>query len=100
MDPFKATSYERLLGAVVTTVNINIFRRYKKEYIPGWSDASEHLYQEFFHNGNQQIADELIERQTITITQYLVALYVSSMPRQQKDHEYMNRANKLNRDGS
>lgn len=29
-------------------------------YISGWSDASEHLYQEFLDTGNQKIGDKLI----------------------------------------
>lgn len=36
-------------------------RCYRKKYIPGWSETSEQLYQEFLETGNQEIAEELVQ---------------------------------------
>ncbi|KAG5898137.1 hypothetical protein JTB14_033994 [Gonioctena quinquepunctata] len=33
---------------------------YRKEYIPGWTEESERLYEEFCEDGRQEIADELL----------------------------------------
>ncbi|KAG5893755.1 hypothetical protein JTB14_001200 [Gonioctena quinquepunctata] len=35
-------------------------RGYRKEYIPGWSQNSDELYQHFLETGDQEIADELL----------------------------------------
>lgn len=54
-------NYDRFTGAVISTAKKHIPRGYRREYIPGWSEESENLYQEFLESGDNDIADELLE---------------------------------------
>lgn len=58
--PPTSENYERFTGAVISTAKKHIPRGYRKEYVPGWSENSEALYQNFLETGDQEIADELI----------------------------------------
>lgn len=58
--PPKGTNYERLKGAIISAAKAAIPRGYRKEYIPGWSDESEKLYERFCEDGKREIADELL----------------------------------------
>ncbi|XP_072395286.1 uncharacterized protein [Diabrotica undecimpunctata] len=53
-------NYHRFVGAVLSVAKKHIPRGYRKEYIPGWSENSEELYQSFLETGDQEIADELL----------------------------------------
>ncbi|XP_030754581.1 uncharacterized protein LOC115881295 [Sitophilus oryzae] len=58
--PPKSHNYGRFGKAVITTAKKCIPRGFRKEYVPGWSDDMEQLYQEFQNNGDSEIADELL----------------------------------------
>lgn len=58
--PPTSDNYNRFVDLVISTAKKTIPRGYRKEYIPGWSDTSENLYQEFLESGNQEIADDLL----------------------------------------
>lgn len=58
--PATSNNYNRFVGAVTSTAKKCIPRGYRKEYIPGWSQNSEELYQIFLESGDQEIADELL----------------------------------------
>lgn len=53
-------SYDRFVGAVISTAKKNVPRGYRKEYVPGWNDRCENLYQEFTETNDREIADELL----------------------------------------
>ncbi|KAG5893687.1 hypothetical protein JTB14_021983 [Gonioctena quinquepunctata] len=44
----------------MTTAKAAIPRGYRKVYIPGWTEESERLYEEFCEDGRQEIAEELL----------------------------------------
>lgn len=46
-------NYGRFLGAVISTAKKHIPRRYRKEYVPGWSQNSGALYQNFLVTGER-----------------------------------------------
>ncbi|XP_072392313.1 uncharacterized protein [Diabrotica undecimpunctata] len=58
--PPKSQNYGRLTGAIITSAKATIPRGYRKEYIPGWTEPSEKLYEEYCEDGKQEIADELL----------------------------------------
>lgn len=58
--PPEPENYNRFIGAVISAANKYIPRGYRKEYIPGWNEHSEHLYEEFKESGDQEVADNLL----------------------------------------
>lgn len=52
--------YERFIGTVIATAKKFIPRGFRREYIPGWNEETETLYQEFIVSGDSEIADELL----------------------------------------
>ncbi|VEN59836.1 unnamed protein product [Callosobruchus maculatus] len=58
--PPKSSSYDRFIKAVITTAKRCIPRGFRREYVPGWNDDIERLYQEFKNSGDSEIADELL----------------------------------------
>lgn len=58
--PPRHTCYSRFVSAIISTAKKHIPRGYRKQYIPGWNEESETLYNEFVQSGEQEIADELI----------------------------------------
>ncbi|XP_072392207.1 uncharacterized protein [Diabrotica undecimpunctata] len=58
--PLKSQNYGRLTGAIITSAKATIPRGYRKDYIPGWTEQSEKLYEEYCEDGKQEIADELL----------------------------------------
>lgn len=59
--PPVSTNYVRFAGAIISTAKKCIPRGYREEYIPGWSQSSEILYQNFLETGNQETADQLLQ---------------------------------------
>lgn len=58
--PPVAANYNRFVGAIISTAKKHIPRGFRKEYIPGWSEQSEQLYQDFVDSGDPEIADDLL----------------------------------------
>lgn len=58
--PPTSKNYARFVGAVISTAKKCIPRGYREEYIPGWSQNSEELYQNFLETGDQEVADQLL----------------------------------------
>lgn len=58
--PPKANNYERLVGAIICAAKKAIPRGYRKEYIPGWDETCEQLYEEFLKTHDQQTANDLL----------------------------------------
>ncbi|KAG5897366.1 hypothetical protein JTB14_022074, partial [Gonioctena quinquepunctata] len=46
--------------AVIRSAKKSIPRGYREEYIPGWNEQREELYNQFLESGDQEIADELL----------------------------------------
>lgn len=53
-------NYARFAGAVHRTAKRCIPRGYREEYIQGWSQSREVLYQNFVETGKKKIADQLL----------------------------------------
>lgn len=53
-------AYERFVGAVISAAKKHIPRGFRREYIPGWSEESENLYQQFIESNDHEIADQLL----------------------------------------
>lgn len=53
-------NYERFRGAIIATAKKHIPRGHRKQYIPGWSEESQNLYEEYLETGESDIADELL----------------------------------------
>lgn len=58
--PPMSKNYSRFIGAVTSTAKKCIPRGFRREYVPGWSQNSEDLYQNFLETGDQEVADELL----------------------------------------
>lgn len=48
------------MKAVVASAKKFIPRRYRKEYIPGWNEKCEKLYEQFIKDKNSDIARDLL----------------------------------------
>jgi len=59
MSP-EAKNYNRFTGVLTGIAKKHIPRGYRKEYIPGWSQESEDLYNEYQETNDNLIADELL----------------------------------------
>ncbi|XP_060524498.1 uncharacterized protein LOC132700921 [Cylas formicarius] len=53
-------NYDRFIGAVISSAKKHVPRGYRKEYVPGWNENSDRLYQQFLDSGDGEIADELL----------------------------------------
>lgn len=49
------------MGLIIAISKKHMPRDYRKDYIPGWNEISENLYQEFIDR-NVEIADDLLIR--------------------------------------
>lgn len=58
--PPTAENYDRFVGATITAAKKHIPRGYRKEYLPGWNEESEKLYQQFEDSGDPESADDLL----------------------------------------
>lgn len=58
--PPEPNNYCRFVGAVLAAAKKHIPRGFRKEYIPGWSEQCEHLYEEYSQSGDSDIADDLL----------------------------------------
>nr|CAI5868414.1 unnamed protein product [Callosobruchus analis] len=56
----KYKNYKRFIGAVIRSAKEAIPRGYRKEYVPGWNEHSEQLYNEFVESGDREVGDELL----------------------------------------
>nr|CAI5858165.1 unnamed protein product [Callosobruchus analis] len=56
----KYKNYKRFIGAVISSAKEAIPRGYRKEYVPGWNEHSEQLYNEFVESGDREVGDELL----------------------------------------
>ena len=54
-------NYERFVGAIISTGKKHIPRGYRRQYIPGWTEHSEKLYEDFVATGEQEIAEDLLQ---------------------------------------
>jgi exonuclease III len=59
--PPVSENYDRFVKAVIATAKRKIPRGFRKEYIPGWSNDCEQLYQAYIETGDHTIADELLQ---------------------------------------
>lgn len=50
----------RFVGAVISTAKKTIPRGYRRDYVPGWDEKCEKLYQEYNESQDREIADELL----------------------------------------
>ncbi|XP_072378913.1 uncharacterized protein [Diabrotica undecimpunctata] len=60
IDP-KANNYHRFLGMVMSIAKKHIPRGFRKEYIPGWTEESQKLYDEFLKSEDPEIGDNLLK---------------------------------------
>nr|CAI5850104.1 unnamed protein product [Callosobruchus analis] len=51
----KYKNYKRFIGAVISSAKEAIPRGYRKEYVPGWNEHSEQLYNEFVESGDREM---------------------------------------------
>nr|CAI5847833.1 unnamed protein product [Callosobruchus analis] len=58
--PPKPKNYHRFVNLVQAVARKHIPRGFRDEYIPGWTDESQHLYDEFEKSGDPEIADSLL----------------------------------------
>lgn len=56
----EVSNYERFIKIVKSTAKKTIPRGYRKEYIPGWTNESTQLYEQYKNNNDNDVADELI----------------------------------------
>lgn len=56
----EAKNYNRFTGLLTRIAKKHIPRGYRKEYIPGWSQESEDLYNEYQETNGNLLADELL----------------------------------------
>lgn len=54
------SNYERFVNMVIAVASKSIPRGFRKEYVPGWSDACSTLYNEFVQSNDPEIADNLL----------------------------------------
>lgn len=59
--PPYATNYKRFCKAVIKSAKKSMPRGYRKEYIPGWNEACEELYQQYLNTQEQSLGDELLD---------------------------------------
>ncbi|XP_072390744.1 uncharacterized protein [Diabrotica undecimpunctata] len=60
IDP-KANNYHRFLGMVISIAKKHIPRGFRKEYIPGWTEESQKLYDEFLKSEDPETGDNLLK---------------------------------------
>lgn len=58
--PARSVCYNRFVGLVTSIAKKYIPRGYRKEYIPGWNEQSDVLYNEYMDTGNHEVAEELL----------------------------------------
>ncbi|KAI5720173.1 hypothetical protein M8J77_002972 [Diaphorina citri] len=58
--PPESKNLKRFCGAVLKTAKKFIPRGYRKEYIPGWDNESESLYQQYLESEDPEIGSDLI----------------------------------------
>lgn len=63
IEPIKE-NYGRFVKMILSTAKKSIPRGYRKEYIPGWSNDIEKLFNDFENSGDPEIADELLNALT------------------------------------
>lgn len=56
----EAKNYDRFTGLMIGIAKKHIPRGYRKEYIPGWSQESEDLYNEYQESNYILVADALL----------------------------------------
>ncbi|KAG5895036.1 hypothetical protein JTB14_014774 [Gonioctena quinquepunctata] len=56
----KAENYHKFIGLMIAVAKKHIPRGFRKKYIPGWSEESQSLYEEFEDSGNPETADHLL----------------------------------------
>jgi hypothetical protein len=59
--PPTAENYMRFVGLTTTIAKKHIPRGYRKTYVPGWSEESEQLHQQYKLTGDQEIGRHLLE---------------------------------------
>lgn len=52
--------YHRFVKAVISVAQRHIPRGTRKEFIPGWNDNTQRLYDEYLINGKTEVANELL----------------------------------------
>lgn len=55
-----AKNYKRFCGAVISSAKKYMPRGFRKEYVPGWNEDCEELYQLYLETDDQTIGDELL----------------------------------------
>lgn len=55
-----ANNYDEFVSLVIKAAKSNIPRGYRKEYVPGWNQESEALYQEYQSSGNHTVGAQLL----------------------------------------
>lgn len=60
--PPEVNNYSRFVKAVLASAKRHIPRGVRKEFIPGWDEACEVLYEDFQRNGEKDVADELLHK--------------------------------------
>lgn len=55
-----AKNYHLFVGMVLAVAKKQIPRGFRKEYIPGWTEESQQLYDEFVESGDPEIADDML----------------------------------------
>ncbi|KAG5870120.1 hypothetical protein JTB14_000096 [Gonioctena quinquepunctata] len=56
----KAKNDHKFIGLMIAVAKKHIPRGFRKKYIPGWSEESQSLYEEFEDSGNPETADHLL----------------------------------------